>query len=105
MRLVVEVIHVFLEAGRADLHELALAVMLGQVAHHQTLGCVSVDVDEVGEDAIGSKHDQRNNEPVCVARSPARQNRVADDGHDCCQEDVGCDPVQPKTGFAAPEVL
>ena len=67
MRLVIVMVHVFFEAGRAHLHGLSFAVVLCQVADHQALRCIPVDINEVGQDTVGSEYDQSNDEPVRVA--------------------------------------
>lgn len=83
MRLVVIMVHIFPETGWADLHVLAIAVMLSQVADHETLSRSRMDIDEVGQDAVGAEHDQSHDEPVCVVCPTAGQDEVADYGHHC----------------------
>ena len=56
MRLVVVMVHVFLEGRRTHFHELAFTIMLSQVAHHQTLRRICVDINEIGQHTVGSEY-------------------------------------------------
>lgn len=69
--------------------------MLSQVAHHQTLRRICVDINEIGQHTVGSEYNQSHDEPIRVAWTSAWQNRVADDSYESSQEYMGSYSVQP----------
>ena len=63
-----------------------------------------MDIDEVGQDAVGGQDDQCSHIPVDV-RGSCLQDEVADYGHKSNQEYVRGNAIKSKAGLASPEVL